>query len=145
MLGIRNTYNGAALHIADHADDAFYLHREYLVPVKAGYHTLYPALYEDKAVLIHAAEVARMYPHGAVRVRYHDLLGLLGIVQIAEHNGRAADTDLTLLAVVELLGRARLKNCNICSQKRITDAQALEVAVAAARCRRGYLAHTVAL
>ena len=128
-----------------HTDDALDLHRENFMSVKTGYHALYSALYEDKAVGVHAAEVARMYPHGAVRVRHHDLLGLLGIVEIAEHNGRAADADLALLTVVELLGRARLEYCNIRSQKRITDAQTLEVAVAAARCRRGHLAHTVAL
>ena len=76
---------------------------------------------------------------------YHDLFGLLGIVEITEHDRRSGDADLSLLAEIKLLGRAGLEYCDGSGQKRVADAEALKVAVAAAGYSRGHLAHSVAL
>ena len=69
--------------------------------------------------------------------------------EIREHlakmntSGRVA--DLAIFAVVELVGRAGREDADGGGQQRIAYRQALEVSVAAAGCRRGDLAHAVAL
>ena len=62
----------------------------------------------DKAVLVHLAKVAGVQPDAAVVVAAEGVMGLLGIVDVLEHDGGAGDADLALEIGVELLRGAGL-------------------------------------
>ena len=93
--------------------------RKHLVSVKACDHALYSALYVDKSVGIHVADIAAVDPQSAVGVAANDVFGLGLIVEVAEHDRRAAYADLALFAVVKLIIRARLKYADGRCQQRI--------------------------
>ena len=62
----------------------------------------------DEAVLVHLAEVTGVQPDAAVVVAAEGVMGLLGIVDVLEHDGGAGDADLALEIGVELLRGAGL-------------------------------------
>lgn len=81
------------------------------------------ALFEiDESVLIHAAEVARMQPHMAVRMRAQCVCILFLVVEITYHYGRSAKADFAQFAVRNFIVCADSANLIVCVGIRQADA-----------------------
>ena len=72
------------------------------------YHSLCTASEVNEALLVHRAEVARVYPGQTVCVLAQGLRRFLGVTDIFHHNGGTGDENLALGAVGNFLIRARL-------------------------------------
>ena len=134
MGRIIHAHYGAARNERMASEHAFDMRREYLMSVKKRYHALYSSLYVDKAVGVHVADIAAVYPQLSVGMTAYDVFRFSLVIEVAEHDRRAAYADLAFFAVVKLIIRAGLKYADSRCQQRIADRQALEVSVAAAGC-----------
>ena len=82
-------------HLLIAVDDVFQLAG---IDVVAGGddHALHALREEDEAVLVHLAEIARVEPDAAVLMAAERVGRFFGIIDVAQHDGRARDADFAL-------------------------------------------------
>ena len=95
LVGVFHADDAGQKHLLIAVDDVFQLAR---IDVVAGGddHALHALREEDEAVLVHLAEIARVEPDAAVFVAAERVGRFFGIIDVAQHDGRARDADFAL-------------------------------------------------
>ena len=121
------------------------IHKEHLVSVKAGDHTLDATLDKKETILIHIAKIAGVDPDQAIIVLAHDIGSLLRSAEISLHHSRAGNTYLTHFIIGFFLAGLRIKDANGSIQRRDAHTSLLIDSIDTERCCGRKLRHAVAL